>query len=215
MLDTQYRMHKDICRFPSEEFYHGKLKTGPNLNYPRSAFCHRGSDCCSIIFGHIEGKEQYLMISTEEGNENSRANLEEVEQVVSNPGEGAFAYRWGGKPLQEVQGSLSALITWCNSLPLGSEWRYVIVSTVRSCPRSEIDKRPVKSWQKKYLGFVTDANQVNVCITRAQEGLCIIGNSFLLESNLLWRRLLKHYKESRCYVVAGEVLVRRSSAAHR
>uniref|UniRef100_A0A8D0HT61 RNB domain-containing protein n=1 Tax=Sphenodon punctatus TaxID=8508 RepID=A0A8D0HT61_SPHPU len=99
MLDTQYRMHKDICRFPSEEFYHGKLKTGPNLNYPRSAFCHRGSDCCSIIFGHIEGKEQYLMISTEEGNENSRANLEEVEQVVSNPGEGAFAYRWGGKPL--------------------------------------------------------------------------------------------------------------------
>lgn len=60
---------------------------------------------------------------------------------------------------------------------LGSEWRYVIMSTVRSCPCSEIDRRPTKSWQKKYLGFVTDPNQVNVGITRAQEGLCIIGGS--------------------------------------
>jgi len=60
---------------------------------------------------------------------------------------------------------------------LGSEWSYVILSTVRSCPRSEIDRKPTKSWQKKYLGFVTDPNQVNVGITRAQEGLCIIGGS--------------------------------------
>lgn len=60
---------------------------------------------------------------------------------------------------------------------LGSEWRYVIMSTVRSCPRAEIDRKPTKSWQKKYLGFVTDPNQVNVGITRAQEGLCILGGS--------------------------------------
>ncbi|KAK3386894.1 AAA domain-containing protein [Podospora didyma] len=28
MLDTQYRMHRDICSFSSGEFYGGKLKTG-------------------------------------------------------------------------------------------------------------------------------------------------------------------------------------------
>lgn len=66
------------------------------------------------------------------------------------------------------------LVQFCR---LGSEWRYVILSTVRSCPRSEIDRKPTKSWQKKYLGFVTDPNQINVGITRAQEGLCIIGGS--------------------------------------
>ena len=27
MLDTQYRMHPDICRFPSTQFYGGKLKS--------------------------------------------------------------------------------------------------------------------------------------------------------------------------------------------
>jgi len=31
----------------------------------------------------VEGKEQSLVISTEEGNENSKANPEEVEQAVS------------------------------------------------------------------------------------------------------------------------------------
>lgn len=57
----------------------------------------------------------------------------------------------------------------------GSEWRYVIVSTVRTCPRTDVDQRPTKSWLKKFLGFVVDPHQVNVAITRAQEGLCIIG----------------------------------------
>lgn len=67
----------------------------------------------------------------------------------------------------------------------GSEWKYVIVSTVRSCCRSMIDERPTKGWQKKHLGFVTDENQVNVAITRAQEGLCIIGTSLVCVSEII------------------------------
>jgi senataxin len=31
MLDVQYRMHPDICRFPSFKFYHNKLSNGPNV----------------------------------------------------------------------------------------------------------------------------------------------------------------------------------------
>lgn len=94
----------------------------------------------------------------------------------------------------------------------GSEWKYVILSTVRSCARSDIDRRPTKSWQKKNLGFVTDPNQVNVAITRAQEGLCIIGNRYLLECNPLWRRLLEHYRHAGCYTFAQDIQVRKKSA---
>ena len=31
VLDVQYRMHPDIARFPSEEFYQSKLKNGPSV----------------------------------------------------------------------------------------------------------------------------------------------------------------------------------------
>lgn len=59
-----------------------RLKTCPQLLRKPSVFHHKDNGCCPIIFGHVEGKEQTLMISTEEGNENSKANLEEVEQAV-------------------------------------------------------------------------------------------------------------------------------------
>ena len=35
-----------------------------------------------MIFGHIEGKEEHLTVSTEEGNEMSSSNMTEVEKVV-------------------------------------------------------------------------------------------------------------------------------------
>lgn len=83
MLDTQYRMHKDICSFPSMEFYGRKLKTWSDLKRPPSILGHAGKESCSVIFGYVQGSEQRLLVSTEDGNENSRANPEEVTEVVS------------------------------------------------------------------------------------------------------------------------------------
>ncbi|NXW54855.1 HELZ2 Helicase, partial [Eurystomus gularis] len=230
LLDTQYRMHKSICEFPSQEFYEARLKTWPQLHCRASVFYHRGNGCCPIIFGHVEGKEQSLVISTEEGNENSKANLEEVEQAVRlakqltldgtiKPESIAILTPYNAQ-VAEINKSLQLEnvlgVTVCTIMKSqGSEWRYVILSTVRSCPRSEIDRKPTKSWQKKYLGFITDPNQVNVGITRAQEGLCIIGNWYLLECNPLWGRLLQHYRQRNCSTLAQQIFVRRTSAVHR
>lgn len=227
MLDTQYRMQKDICRFPSQEFYRSKLTTCPELKRAPSALEHRHKSGCPIIFGHIEGKEQSLMVSTEEGNENSRANLEEVEQVVRiakqltldgtiKPVSVAILSPYNAQ-VSEINKRLTQEgvrgMTVCTIMKSqGSEWKYVILSTVRSCSRSDIDRKPTKSWQKKYLGFVIDPNQVNVAITRAQEGLCIIGNRYLLESSPLWRRLLEHYKQMGCSTLAHDIRVRKKSA---
>lgn len=58
----------------------------------------------------------------------------------------------------------------------GSEWPYVILSTVRSCSMTHSDiNRSSNAWLGKRLGFITDENLVNVAITRAQDGLCILG----------------------------------------
>ncbi|NXI53091.1 HELZ2 Helicase, partial [Chloroceryle aenea] len=227
MLDTQYRMHKSICEFPSKEFYEMRLKTWPHLSPKASVFYHGSNGCCPIIFGHVDGKEQSLIISTEEGNENSKANMEEVEQAVRlvkqltlegsiKPESIAILTPYNAQ-VAEINKSLQKAsirgVTVCTIMKSqGSEWRYVILSTVRSCPRSEIDRKPTKSWQKKYLGFVTDPNQVNVGITRAQEGLCIIGNRYLLECNPLGGRLLQHYGQRNCSTAAQRILVRRTTS---
>jgi superfamily I DNA and/or RNA helicase len=62
-----------------------------------------------------------------------------------------------------------------NILYAGSEWDYVILSTVRSVPENDIPDKTDKYWRRKYIGFVTDEHQINVAITRASKGLIIIG----------------------------------------
>lgn len=65
------------------EFYEKKLKTWQGLRRPPSILGHIGKESCSVIFGHVQGHEQSLLVSTDEGNENSKANPEEVAAVVS------------------------------------------------------------------------------------------------------------------------------------
>ena len=61
----------------------------------------------------------------------------------------------------------------------GDEYDYVILTTVRSQPLSEISNpdlvQPDRKWLHDTLGFVTDPHKVNVAITRAKQGLIIVG----------------------------------------
>ncbi|XP_062853232.1 3'-5' exoribonuclease HELZ2-like [Trichomycterus rosablanca] len=212
MLDTQYRMQKDICEFPSQEFYEGRLKTGTRCR--PSVFRIRLHVPTSIIFGHVEGKEESLVVATERGNENSKANLQEANEVVrmamslirAKIKEMDIAiltpYNAQVKKIKDILSEHNIKNITVNTImkSQGSEWRYVILTTVRSCPKAAIEKEPTKSWLLKKLGFVIDPHQVNVGITRAQEGLCIIGNRDLLQCNKLWRKLLKHYEDKGCVV---------------
>uniref|UniRef100_A0A9J7XFQ1 Helicase with zinc finger 2a n=1 Tax=Cyprinus carpio carpio TaxID=630221 RepID=A0A9J7XFQ1_CYPCA len=211
LLDTQYRMQEDICEFPSKQFYDGKLKTGTS---PKpSLFLSKSVQTC-IVFGHVEGKEETLVVRTERGNENSKANLEEAEEAVRiaillteagiQKKDIAILTPYNAQ-VSNIEKSLLSKgmsdITFTTIMKSqGSEWKYVIMSTVRSCPKSDIETQPTRSWIINRLGFIMDPHQVNVGITRAQEGLCIIGNENLLRCSVLWRSLLDHYKEKGCVV---------------
>ncbi|KAK6471888.1 helicase with zinc finger domain 2-like [Huso huso] len=225
MLDTQYRMHEEICAFPSMEFYKGRLKT--DVIRPTSVLHAEWKRCTPILFGHVVGEEVSLVVSSEKGNENSKANLEEAEMAVRvakllinvskvRPETIAILTPYNAQ-VSEIQKLLLkseiqnvAVSTIMKSQ--GSEWRYVILSTVRSLPCSEIETEPTKSWIMKNLGFVTDPNQVNVGITRAQEGLCIIGNRNLLHCSSLWKKLLKHFTAKNCVVNAKDITVQKPRA---
>ncbi|XP_029772445.1 helicase with zinc finger domain 2 isoform X2 [Suricata suricatta] len=227
LLDTQYRMHKDICTFPSVEFYKGALKTWQGLRRPPSILGHADKKSCPVIFGHVQGHEQSLLVSTDEGNENSKANLEEVAEVVRiakqltlgrtvEPKDVAILTPYNAQAAEIskrlVQEGVAGVTVCSVTKSQGSEWRYVLVSTVRTCPESDLDQRPTKSWLKKFLGFVVDPNQVNVAITRAQEGLCLLGDHRLLRCCPLWRRFLDFCEAQQSLVAANQVQVRRRPA---
>jgi len=61
----------------------------------------------------------------------------------------------------------------------GSEWDYVVLSTVRSVDVQSIEaatsRHRTEKWRKQNLGIITDRHQINVAITRARKGLVIIG----------------------------------------
>ena len=67
----------------------------------------------------------------------------------------------------------------CTCTSTGDEYDYVILTTVRSQPLNEICNpdlvQPDRKWLRDTLGFVTDPHQVNVAITRAKQGLIIVG----------------------------------------
>ena len=74
-------------------------------------------------------------------------------------------------------GDLVLANAYFNSI-VGSEWDYVIISLVRSLKKDEIDPEPTQSWLREHLGFLTDEHQMNVGLTRARRGLCIIGKKY-------------------------------------
>uniref|UniRef100_A0A3Q2CPH5 Helicase with zinc finger domain 2-like n=1 Tax=Cyprinodon variegatus TaxID=28743 RepID=A0A3Q2CPH5_CYPVA len=129
MLDTQYRMHQDICQFPSEEFYENKLKTG--VHQPSSVLRVEGRTM-PCVFGHIEGETVCQVVKTAKGNSNSKANASERDKVVCRT---CSALRDQGR-------LLSAIKTRSVSLQIGHD------SEVRSSQRGEL---PHSAQLRRYL----------------------------------------------------------------
>ena len=89
-----FQQHPGICEFPSKQFYDGKLQTGSSpkwdIKTPLRIWINRKK--IPIVFYHVEGEEEYLAVSTEEGNEQSRSNKKEVDKVVESAKSLVFLY---------------------------------------------------------------------------------------------------------------------------
>ncbi|XP_061168179.1 helicase with zinc finger domain 2-like [Saccostrea echinata] len=240
MLRFQYRMHPAICEFPSTHFYDKKLITKKSSAWktktPLNIWIDKEKP---IIFCHVEGEEEYLTVSTEEGNEQSCSNKQEVDHVVK-----VFEYlvkyekiNPSNKQAINIMSQYNAQCTRIRKALLekkyininvntvvasqGGEWDYVIFSTARSLPDYRIEKQPTLGWCKQNLGFITDKHQINVALTRARRGLIIIGNKHLLSCDFVWRSLIKHYARFGCvtdvehFPPPPPVMKRRRRKSHR
>ncbi|XP_067677769.1 3'-5' exoribonuclease HELZ2-like [Haliotis asinina] len=227
-LNTQYRMHPRICDFPSEEFYSGRLTTSPSVAWKGEPLALWPVPRVPHVLCHVEGVEESLSVSVEEGNEQSKSNREEVDKVVE-------VFTWlvqKGGVLPRYINVMSQYNAQCSKIrealskyyqninvntvvaSQGGEWDYVIFSTVRSLPHYKIEKRPTLGWSKHNLGFITDANQINVALTRSHKGLIIIGNENLLRTDKIFQKLIDKYQKQGC-LVDGSEFPRRYHSDHK
>ncbi|XP_039256734.2 3'-5' exoribonuclease HELZ2-like [Styela clava] len=212
MLTTQYRMEPDIMEFPSTQFYDGKLNCDATVLRRKRVILLPGSE--KTMFGHVVGKEKIQQFKSIHGGDKSKYNLEEALAVVK-----LLVYLKNETSLKNSDIMvLSPYTAQCHRIKdiikrnrsqlndihvgtivtsQGSEADFVILSTVRSLPDEAIVDEPSLVWQYKHLGFVCDPHQVNVAITRAKYGMCIIGNKNLLGVNSLWKELISSYERRR------------------
>ena len=75
--------HEAIEAFPSSYFYENRLEAQlPFQREPSQLPIWPGGVSTPIAFCHIEGKEVLLPVSTAEGSEDSKSNMDEAEVIV-------------------------------------------------------------------------------------------------------------------------------------
>lgn len=205
MLDTQYRMHPEICEFSSGEFYEGRLKTGisetsrpllpSQFPWPRVGKSQRRTIFIDSAAKEAPGQKS----KTNEGQASLCAHI--CKQLItpmvatgSSEDDAAWKaqtiailtpYARQADLLKSLTSALSANVEVSSVDGFqGREADVVIFVTVRCNEHCEI-------------GFLKDLRRMNVALTRAKAGLIVIGNRATLtegtsdpESTEVWKRLL-------------------------
>ncbi|RYP23845.1 hypothetical protein DL765_000922 [Monosporascus sp. GIB2] len=207
MLDTQYRMHRNICDFSATEFYNGKLKTAvPDHTRPIPP---------SLFPWPVNNRIVWIeCASTEDVGRQSKANMGQVELCK--------------KVIQLLRTSPSTTTPTSTSSPssasapasppsiailtpyarqkdaLASAISNVEISSIDGFQGREADMVvfvTVRCNAHCDMRFLTDMRRLNVVMTRAKVGVVVIGNKNTLagtaagvegieESNTVWRRLI-------------------------
>jgi regulator of nonsense transcripts 1 len=189
MLDVQYRMHEQICRFASDEFYGGKLGTAVSDNdrpLPKSV---------------IEWKSRILFAACnapEDNGQRSKQNSGQAE-LCRSICQQLLASK---KTSKTEMPSVVILTPYTRQLQLLKTMNTGIeVSSIDGFQGQEADiivYVTVRCNQRRELGFLTDMRRLNVAVTRAKAGMIIIGHRETLvngaddASAAVWSRLLKH-----------------------
>ncbi len=198
MLDTQYRMHRSICAFSSEEFYHGRLKTAvqdstrpllpasfpwPSSTAPDNAARMFFVQCSATEDLGRKSKSnagQAMLIRIickkllQRDSDESSTTVPSVAVLVP------YARQ------VELLKDLSSQNIAVNSIDgfQGREADMVVFGTTRCNVHAEI-------------GFLKDLRRLNVVLTRAKSALIVVGDRSTLtggdpveEATGVWRRLI-------------------------
>ena len=208
MLSEQYRMHPDICRFPSFRFYGDKLLTAEQIknrppplwyagpsNRISSQQVQAGLDRPYTFFDVAHGRE-----TSANAGESSCYNVDEVqfavhlllELCIASPSVGfhgrvAFITPYSRQRTELIR---SLKKTFGDRI-----MKSVEVGTVDSFQGQERDIIIFSCVRTARIGFLKDPKRMNVGLTRAKHSLFVIGHRHTLQRDDAWRALVDDAKK--------------------
>ncbi len=197
-LLTQYRMHEDIMRFSSDQFYDGRLEADT------SVAAHLLRDLSDVRDDELTDCAVRFIDTSGSGFEEER---EAAGSSLANPEETALAlkkardlmtlgvpaadiaiitpYTAQVRKLRELNADEAIEIGSVDGFQ-GREKEAVIISLVRCNNDHEI-------------GFLGDTRRMNVALTRARRKLIVIGDSATISDHPFYAALLEHFDQVGAY----------------
>ncbi len=202
-LTTQYRMHGQIMRFSSAEFYESSLIAADNVRE------HLLSDLPHVAPGPLTQTAMQFIdtagsdcVEQAESEGSSRNNPGEAEVVARQVAE-LFAagvapseiavitpYAAQARLLRMLIGNGAIEIDTVDGFQ-GREKEAIVISLVRSNTTGEV-------------GFLADTRRTNVALTRARRKLIVIGDSSTLANHEFYRRLLDYFEREGAYATVWD-----------
>lgn len=215
MLTEQYRMHPEICKFPSLHFYDNKLLNGSQMSSK------------SAPFHQTEGLRPYVFYDIIDGREARGKNSGAMSLCNEHEADAAveilrfFKKRY---PAEFIGGRIGIITPYKCQLSLlrsrflnafgsstiadiefntvdgfqGREVDILLLSTVRAAHSSTA----ASEINSSSIGFVADVRRMNVALTRPKLSLWILGNARTLQTNHNWAALVKDAKERNLIMTA-------------
>ncbi|KAJ6588277.1 AAA domain-containing protein [Mycena capillaripes] len=187
MLQVQYRMHSDICAFPSTTLYSSKLTSSPSVashllrDLPGTQADSPDDEkeilATPVVFFDTSGCE-YFERTEGDNDEGSRCNENEA-TVVKNWVDKLIGA--GVLPAQiAVISPYQAQVTLLTTLirpQYGSELEIGTVDGMQGREKDAVIISLVRSNETREVGFLKEKRRLNVAMTRAKRHLCVVGDS--------------------------------------
>ncbi|KAI5968388.1 SEN1 [Candida margitis] len=192
LLNTQYRMHPSISKFPSAEFYHSKLLDGPGMKEKNTRPWHSVEPLTpyrffDIVSRHEKNELTRSLFNTEEAN----VCLQLVQKMMAMVPQGEIAGKIGIiSPYKEQIRTIKSVFERAYGRIIFNEIDFNTVDGFQGQEKEIIIMSCVRASANGSIGFLSDIRRMNVALTRACTTLWILGNKSSLERNAVWKRLL-------------------------
>lgn len=207
LLDTQYRMHPEISKFPSKTFYHGRLIDGPGMAQLRVQPWHVSSVLGPYRFFDIAGAQ------TREQKGHSFINIPELnaairlyERLKADYGRHDFTGKIGIIATYKAQlNELKARFARKFGDAIFDEIEFNTTDAFQGREREIIIFSCVRAKATGGIGFLQDIRRMNVGLTRAKSSLWVLGDSKALQQGEFWNKLIEDAKVRDRYT-GGDVM---------